>query len=115
MSDLRTLVLALATSAALAACGTSSDAAPEPHRVAIQVGASGYDPAEVEATAGEPLTLVFTRTTEEGCGGTLVIPSQNVRRDLPLNEPVEVTFTPAAGRLRFTCGMDMYDGAIVVQ
>lgn len=107
----------LAASLALSACG-SSESAPEPsrHRVAIEVGASGYDPAEVQATAGEPLTLVFTRTSDQGCGGEVVIPAQDIRRELPLNEAVEVTFTPTeAGRLRFTCGMDMFDGAIVVR
>jgi len=85
-------------------------------RVAIAVGADGYEPARVEAQAGEPLTLVFTRTTDEGCGDQLVIAAHDIRRDLPLNEPVEVTFTPTeAGELRFSCGMDMYDGAIVVR
>ena len=115
-------LFALVLGLALAACGEeSSDPAPstassEGTRVEIEVGASGYDPAEVRATAGQPLTLVFTRVTDEGCGQELVIASQDIRRDLPLNEPVSVTFTPAeAGRLRFTCGMDMYDGAIVVQ
>lgn len=94
-------------------CGTSS---PEPQRVEIEVGASAYTPSEVHATAGTPLTLVFTRTTDEGCGQQVVIASQNVRRDLPLNEPVEITFTPAeAGSLRFSCGMGMFDGTIVVQ
>lgn len=112
--------IAIATlSLALVACGEEAATTPtstEGRRVAIEVGASGYTPAEVQATAGEPLTLVFTRTTDEGCGEELVVASQNIRRDLPLNEPVEVTFTPTeAGRLRFTCGMDMYDGAIVVQ
>lgn len=107
---LTTTLLALG----LLACG--GEEASEPTRVAIEVGSSGYTPSEVHATRGEPLTLVFTRTTEEGCGDVVVIASQDIRRDLPLNEPVEVTFTPAeAGRLRFSCGMDMYDGAIVVE
>ncbi len=112
MSHLR-IALPLAALLSLAACG--GEAAAPPTRVAVQVGASGYTPSEVHATRGEPLTLVFTRTTDEGCGEVLVIASQDIRRDLPLNEPVEVTFTPTeAGTLRFSCGMDMYDGAIVV-
>lgn len=112
----------LALSLSLAACGeeepagTTPTAEPEGQRVEVSVGASGYTPSQVQATAGQPLTLVFTRTTDEGCGQELVIASQDIRRDLPLNEPVEVTFTPTeAGELRFTCGMDMYDGAIVVE
>ncbi|MCA9608007.1 MAG: cupredoxin domain-containing protein [Myxococcales bacterium] len=98
----------------LLACG--GEDAPEPTRIAIEVGSSGYTPSEVHATRGEPVTLVFTRTTEEGCGEVLVIASEDIRRDLPLNEPVEVTFTPSqSGHLRFSCGMDMYDGTIVVE
>lgn len=108
--------LVILATLALGACGSEeSDAAPV-RRVEIEVGAGAYTPAEVQATAGEPITLVFTRTTEEGCGGVVTIASANIRRDLPLNEPVEITFTPeSAGNLRFSCGMDMYDGTIVVQ
>lgn len=98
--------------------GTTSEAtdeAPMSHRVEVTVSSSGYDPSEVRAMAGHPLTMVFTRVDEEGCGDTLVIADADIERPLPLNEPVEVTFTPSeAGELRFSCGMDMYDGKIVV-
>jgi len=98
----------------LGACGETASTADG--RVEIEVGARGYDPERVDATAGEPLTLVFTRVTDEGCGDELVIASQDIRRELPLDEPVQVTFTPErSGELRFTCGMDMYDGTIVVR
>ncbi|HJL17979.1 MAG TPA: cupredoxin domain-containing protein [Sandaracinaceae bacterium LLY-WYZ-13_1] len=116
------VTLTLALGLALNACGaeeeasTSAETERAGQRVEVTVHGSGYDPAEVQATAGEPLTLVFTRNTDEGCGQELVIASQDIRRELPLNEPVVVTFTPTeAGELRFTCGMDMYDGAIVVR
>lgn len=113
------LLLAL-TALPLGACGseeaTSRSQEADGQRVQVTVDGHGYEPAEVRATAGRPLTLVFTRTTDEGCGQELVIASHNIRRDLPLNEPVEVPFTPTEpGRLRFTCGMDMYDGAILVE
>ncbi|GAB5540429.1 MAG: cupredoxin domain-containing protein [Sandaracinaceae bacterium] len=99
----------------LSACG-GEEASSADGRVHIEVNASGYEPAQVQATAGQPLTLVFTRTTDEGCGQELAIPAHDIRRRLPLDEPVEVTITPTeAGELRFTCGMDMYDGAIVVR
>lgn len=110
------LLLAAVASLCLTACGEDDASEPEGTRVEIEVGAMGYTPSEVTVAAGEPLTLVFTRVTDEGCGDELVIASQDIRRDLPLNEAVEVTFTPSeAGNLRFTCGMDMFDGTIVVQ
>ena len=117
---MRTLILTLALSFPLVACGGEDEPPPAPpatgERIAIDVGAHGYEPSRVEAQAGQPLTLVFTRTTEAGCGHELVIPSEDIRRELPLDEAVAITLTPeAGGELRFTCGMDMYDGAIVVQ
>lgn len=85
-------------------------------RVAVSVGASGYEPSRVPAKVGEALTLVFTRTTDEGCGDEVALPAFDIRKQLPLNQAVEVTITPKeAGELRFTCGMDMYDGAVVVR
>lgn len=97
-------------------CETTAEAPAEgPVRHAIEVDARGYHPDRVEARAGEPLTLVFTRTTDEGCGQELVIADQGIERDLPLNEPVEVTFTPEAGEVTFACGMDMYRGTVVVR
>src|SRR5687768_7714267 len=101
-----------------AACGEESSLPPSDGRpeVAITVNDRGYSPAEATAAAGEPVRLVFTRTTDEGCGQQLVFPDLDIRRDLPLNEPVAVDITmPASGRVAFTCGMDMYRGAVVAR
>jgi plastocyanin domain-containing protein len=84
-------------------------------RVPVVVDAAGYHPATINAQPGQPLTLVFTRTSDEGCGQQVVFPSLNIQRDLPLNQPVEVTVTPTSGRLAFTCGMNMYRGSVVAQ
>jgi plastocyanin domain-containing protein len=88
---------------------------PNSSRVAVTVDGHGYHPASVTVAAGRPTTIVFTRTSDEGCGQQLVFPSLNIRRDLPLNQPVEVTVTPPVGTLAFTCGMDMYRGSVVAQ
>lgn len=84
-------------------------------RVSVTVDGRGYHPESVTVPAGRPATLVFTRTSDEGCGQQLVFPSLNIRRDLPLGQPVEVTITPAAGTLAFTCGMGMYRGSVVAR
>ncbi|GEM_PF-6746787 len=84
-------------------------------RVEVEVLASGYQPSMVMAKAGEPITIVFKRTTDQGCGQVVMIPSAGIKKDLPLNEPVEVTFTPkSSGNLEFTCGMKMMKGTIMV-
>jgi plastocyanin domain-containing protein len=114
---MKTALLPFAAFAALlGAC--NKDAPPSDGRPEFQVsvGATGYEPSVVNAPANTPIRLVFTRTTDEGCGQQLVVASQDIRRDLPLDEPVAVDLTtPASGTVRFSCGMDMYDGAIVVQ
>jgi plastocyanin domain-containing protein len=45
-----------------------------------------------------------------------MIPTLNIKRPLPLNQPVTVEFTPRkTGNVDFVCGMEMLRGTIVVQ
>ena len=104
---------------ALAACSKPAAAPPAPgpqsaNRFNVTVDGEGYHPSTVSVRAGQPTTIVFTRTSDEGCGHQLVFPSLNLRRDLPLNQPVEVQVTPnAAAPIAFTCGMGMLHGSVV--
>jgi plastocyanin len=83
-------------------------------RVEVSVDASGYHPAEVRAPAGSKVMLAFTRTTEQGCGQELVIESMEIKKQLPLDEAVEIeVVVPASGEVGFTCGMNMYQGKVV--
>jgi plastocyanin domain-containing protein len=94
--------------------GSPGVAADGRREIAITVDAVGYHPAESHAKAGEPVRLVVTRTTEDGCGQELVIPSLNLKRELPLRQPVTIDVTmPAKGAIAFACGMDMMHGSIV--
>ena len=105
---------------ALAACNKKSDA-PAPASdgrptMKVAVDATGYHPSELKAKGGTPVRVEFTRTTDEGCGQQLVFPTLDIKKDLPLNEPVAVDVTmPASGTLAFTCGMDMFKGALVAE
>lgn len=101
----------------LLGCG-GAESTPPPDdgapRFEIEVGASGYAPSEIRAPSSTRVHLGFLRTTDEGCGGELVVPSMDLHRELPLNQRVWVDVTtPTSGRLAFTCGMGMYQGAIV--
>jgi len=116
----RTFVPLFAAGFACLALGACQGEAPPPAagsgRVEITVGDAGYSPTQVHATLGAPLTMVFTRTSESICGETVLIPEHEIERTLPVNEPVEITFTPArTGRLAFMCGMKHMQGAIIVQ
>ena len=101
----------------LAGCGgaPASKSAP-PGTVAIRVTEKGFEPAVVKVAAGRPVTLVVTRKTDRTCAKEFVLAEQGIRKELPLGQPVEITFTPAhAGELRYACGMDMIAGKIVVE
>jgi plastocyanin domain-containing protein len=84
--------------------------------IEITVDAVGYHPSEARAPAGKPVRLVFTRTTEDGCGEELLVPSLGIKKELPVNQPVPIDLTmPSSGKLAFTCGMDMMHGTIVAE
>jgi plastocyanin domain-containing protein len=118
MRSSTTLALILALFS-LGACNKKTDdAAPADGRptIKITVDAVGYHPTEAKAQAGKPVRLEFTRTTDEGCGQQLVFPALDIKKDLPLNQPVPVDVTmPASGKVAFTCGMDMMKGSIVAE
>jgi plastocyanin domain-containing protein len=107
----------LALLAAALAAGACRKAGPrEGEPVRITVTKNGYEPAHVPATRGKPLTLVVTRTTDETCATEIVIPEANVSKDLPLGQPVTITFTPErSGELRYSCAMQMFGGVIDVR
>lgn len=82
----------------------------------VEVFVTGYKPDRVTGEVGKPLTITFIRRDEEGCGQEIMFPALSIKKPLPLNEPVEVTITPEKpGEIRFTCGMDMYRGTVVVK
>ena len=82
----------------------------------VVVNEQGYEPANVTLRAGTPARITFVRITDKTCGTEVVFPSLNIKRALPLNEPVVIEFTPAkAGEIAFACGMNMLDGTVVVQ
>jgi plastocyanin domain-containing protein len=106
--------VALACAALLAGCGTHAPSGPARHE--ITVGDDGFVPNRVEAQAGHEVVLVFKRVSDQTCATDVVIPSENRKVALPLNQPVEVRFTPKAkGEIPFSCGMNMYSGAVVVR
>jgi plastocyanin domain-containing protein len=108
---------AVAVLAAALGAGACRKAGPrEGEPVRITVTKNGYEPFRVQATRGKPLTLVVTRQTDETCATEILIPEANVSKDLPLGQPVTITFTPErTGELRYSCGMAMFQGVIDVR
>lgn len=100
----------------LGASVAETAAGPPPsdeHR--IEVGSNGFAPSELAISAGRPARLTFVRTTDATCATEVVVPSLNLKRALPLNQPVTITI-PAqkAGDIAFACGMNMFRGQVRV-
>jgi membrane fusion protein, heavy metal efflux system len=86
------------------------------HAATIAVTEKGFAPDKVLVRAGVPARLIFVRTTDNTCATEVVFPSLNVKRALPLNQPIAIEFTPAtAGDVTFMCGMKMLKGLVVVE
>jgi RND family efflux transporter MFP subunit len=82
----------------------------------VLVTEKGFEPGRVSLRAGSAARLTFVRTTDKTCGTEVMFPSLNLKRALPLNEPVAIEFTPAkTGEIAFACGTNMLKGVIVVQ
>ena len=84
--------------------------------VTIKLTKEGYQPESFTLKRDVPARVTFVRETDETCGKEIVIKEYDIKRALPLNEPVVVEFTPRkAGEFTFACGMNMLRGKIIVQ
>lgn len=82
----------------------------------VIIGQYGYEPAAIRLNKGVPARVTFRRITESTCATEVVFADYGIRRDLPLNADVTVSFTPRkAGEFSFTCGMNMHRGKLFVQ
>jgi plastocyanin domain-containing protein len=90
-------------------------AAIPPDALPLQVGARGFAPSSLRVAVKQPIKLAITRDKESNCASRIVFPSLGVARELPLGATtiIELPAQPA-GELRFTCGMGMYKGALVI-
>jgi plastocyanin domain-containing protein len=81
----------------------------------ISVGEHGFQPSRVSLKRKHPAALRFTRVSDKTCAKEVVFPELGLRKELPLNQPVDVPIpTDAAHQLSFQCGMGMYRSAVVI-
>jgi plastocyanin domain-containing protein len=81
----------------------------------VAVTKSGFEPASLKLKPKVPAKITFLRQTNDTCATSVVISEYKIKKDLPLNEPVVVEFTPAkTGNFAFVCGMSMLRGELIV-
>lgn len=81
----------------------------------VSVSDTSFDPSRLTLRVGVPARVTFTRTSEKTCATSVVFASLNLRKDLPLNQPVTIEFTPSrTGEIAFACGMNMLRGTLVI-
>ena len=80
--------------------------------VDISVTEKGFVPSKIDVTTENPVILKITRTTEDTCSTSVQIPSHKIKKELPLNQMVEISLGKLAkGEIKFGCGMNMMDSA----
>jgi len=76
----------------------------------------GYEPSRVVVSAGQRVRLNFYRKDPSSCLEEVRFPDFHITQDLPLKQVTPIEFTPnKPGTYDFTCGMNMFRGAIEVQ
>lgn len=95
---------------------SSPESATRAQVVQLTVTPQGFIPAQVKVKAGQPVQLVVTRKTDRTCATAIVVKEYGVAKELPLGQPVTVTFTPTkAGQVRYACPMNMIAGTMIVE
>jgi plastocyanin len=93
----------------------SQIAQPVVQELSITVDGS-YSPNSLVLTAGTPVRLKFVRKDTGGCTSKVLIPDFNIAQNLPEGKTTTIEFTPTkAGTYKFTCGMKMISGTILVK
>jgi plastocyanin domain-containing protein len=59
---------------------------------------------------------LLTRKDASACFDEVVLPDFGIRTKLPVGEPHEITIVPGTvGSFKYTCGMHMFRGEIIVK
>lgn len=82
-------------------------------RVSVGIGAYGYEPAVITVKAGSAVELTVAQG--DGCASGFLIPELGVAADNSTQAAVVVLPSVEPGIYRFTCGMEMVEGRLVVE
>jgi plastocyanin len=82
-------------------------------KIAVKVGASGYEPNVVKLKAGVPAEITFGQS--QGCTGSVQSQDLGFQADLTAGPQTVKLAALQPGTYNFACGMGMVTGQIVVQ
>ena len=75
-----------------------------------------YIPNTVTLLKGKPAKLVFLRKDPSGCFEEVVLPDFGVSQKLPVGKSFEILVNPdKVGQFKYSCGMHMFFGTVVVK
>lgn len=77
---------------------------------------NGFEPLKAKVKPNEEVILSITRKTDSTCAREISIPSKKIKKELPLNKAVTINIGKLPkGEIKFSCGMDMYQGVITAE
>lgn len=101
---------------ALGVAANAETVKPRVQIAKVKITERGFEPYVLKFRRGVRVRITFLRTTDATCATEVVMPEFGIRRALPLNQPVAITFVPnKRGEFSFTCGMNMMRGKLIVQ
>lgn len=99
----------------LVAASSARQTSDAPQAVTVEITEQGFQPESLKLKANLPARITFVRRTDATCIKEVVIKDYNLRKTLPLNEPVVVEITPKKSEFTFACGMNMMRGKAIVE
>lgn len=85
-------------------------------KITIEVKDGVYQPATIAVDINRPVTFIFVRKDPSPCAEYVIFKRLEISRQLPLDQPVEVSFKLAEpGEYEFTCQMGMYRGRVIAR
>jgi len=94
----------------------ASVASTENGKITVLVENGVYNPAKVKISANTPTEIIFIRKDASPCASTVVFGDLEISAELPQDKPKSVLLPAlSAGEYAFTCQMQMYRGALIVE
>ena len=76
----------------------------------------GYSPSTISIPKGKTTKINFFRKDPSSCLEEVILNDFKIKKFLPLNEKITIEVTPQkTGEFKFSCGMNMFHGRIIVR